>query len=50
MYGPTYHTHMYLGVCAVIGYKSIARCSYLSSYISLKYFYSWLIASYYTCS
>lgn len=24
MYGPTYHIYMYLGVCAVAEYKSVA--------------------------
>ncbi len=43
MYGPTYYTHMHLIVRAVAGYKSIARCSYLSSFIFLKYVYSQLI-------
>jgi hypothetical protein len=35
-----------LGVRAAAGYRSVARCSSLSSFISLKYVYSWLIACY----
>ena len=37
---------MYLGVRAIAGYKFIARCSPLSSFIFLKYIYSWLIICY----
>ncbi|BAS79900.1 Os02g0630650 [Oryza sativa Japonica Group] len=32
------------------GARSVARCSSLSSFISLKYIYSWLIACCCTCS
>ena len=35
MSGPTYHTRIHLGVCATAGYKSVARCSYLSFFIFL---------------
>ncbi|BAS74144.1 Os01g0728000, partial [Oryza sativa Japonica Group] len=46
---PAIHT-LRLGVCAAAGYRSVARCSSLSSFNSLKYVYSWLIACYCTCS
>ncbi|BAT02652.1 Os07g0616100 [Oryza sativa Japonica Group] len=39
-----------LVVRAAAGYKSVVRCSSLSSFISLKYACSWLIACYCTCS
>lgn len=41
---------LWFEVRATAGYKSVARCSSLSSFNSLKYIYSWLIACYYTCS
>ena len=37
-------------VRAAAGYRSVACCSSLSSFISLKYVYSWLIVCYCTCS
>ena len=33
IFSPTCHTHMYLGVCAAAGYKSVACCSSLISYL-----------------
>lgn len=41
-----------LGVRTAAGYRSVACCSFLSSFILLKYVYSWLIAlaCYCTCS
>ena len=43
MYSPTYYTYMHLIVRAVADYKSVARYSYLFSFIFLKYAYSQLI-------
>ena len=39
-----------VSVRTAAGYRSVARYSSLSSFISLKYVYSWLIARYYPCS
>jgi hypothetical protein len=39
-----------LRVRAAAGYGSVVRCYSLSSFISLKYVYSWLIACYCSCS
>lgn len=43
------HT-IYLKVYAIAGYKFVARCSSLSSFIFLKYVYSRLIVYYCICS
>ena len=39
-----------LGVRAAASYRFVARCFSFSSFISLKYVYSWLIVCYCTCS
>jgi hypothetical protein len=49
MVSPDIHT-LCLEVRAAADYRSVARCFSLSSFISLKYVYSWLIACYCTYS
>jgi hypothetical protein len=49
MVPPVTHT-LRLEVRATAGYKFVARCSSLSSFIFLKYVYSWLIVCYCICS
>jgi hypothetical protein len=40
---------MHVGVCVAAVYKSISRCSFLSSLIFSKCVYSWFIVCYCTC-
>ena len=49
MVPPAIHT-LHLVVRVVVGYRSVDRCSSLSSFISLKYVYNWLIVYYCICS
>ena len=49
MVPPVIHTRCF-GVRAAAGYRSVACCSSISSFILLKYIYSWLIVCYCTCS